>query len=222
MRFDGRLPNFIRMFELTDSHSEATTDQLGRQGYWPARAAKYLAAGKYSRAVEICREYLGEAPHLLSGRSVYAEALYHAGQVERAGEEFYRVISQDPDHQVALKYLGDIKFAEGDELAAMAYYGRILELDPHCSGLRSELQTRKPETMRTVTLRRQPEPVIQKPRELLREIPFYTETVGDLYLSQGHPRLAASVFRNLMGESDNPRLREKLTEAEQQIATKES
>ncbi|MBU8933592.1 MAG: tetratricopeptide repeat protein [candidate division Zixibacteria bacterium] len=209
------------MFALSDQHSESSRDELVRQGYWPARAARFLADGKYSRAVEICREYLSDTPHMVSGRLVYAEVLYRAGQVERATEQFYRVLSLDPDHLVALKYLGDIKYADGDELTAQANYQRILEIDPGCCGLRSEMQKRKTETTRTVTIHRRTETAAAMPTEMLREIPFYTETVGDLYLSQGHHRLAASVFQNLVDKDDNPRLREKLDNAEKKIITKE-
>ena len=66
--------------------------------YWPARAAKFVAIGRYSRAVEICKEYLDAQPFLLSGRIIYARALYYAGQMESAEEEFYRVLEIDPDH----------------------------------------------------------------------------------------------------------------------------
>ena len=202
------------MFRLSELHSESSC--------WPARAAKFLADGKYSRAVEICREYLNDTSHLVSGRLIYAEALFRAGQVERATEQFYRVLSLDPDHLVALKFLGDIGYAAGDELTALANYQRILEIDPGCRGIRSEIRTRKTETTRTVTIQRQPETTSATPKVKLREIPFYTETVGDLYLLQGHPRLAACVFQNLLEKNDNPRLREKFAKAEQKIITKES
>ncbi|MBU0982891.1 MAG: hypothetical protein KKA42_03410, partial [candidate division Zixibacteria bacterium] len=47
-----------------------------------------------------------------------------------------------------------------------------------------------------------------------RSIPFFTETMGDLYLAQGHSRLAAEVFRHLIDQNDNPRLADKLMQAE--------
>ena len=55
-----------------------------------------------------------------------------------------------------------------------------------------------------------------------RDIPFYTETVADLYLAQGYPRLAADVYRNLSSVGQNPRLSEKLARAEEKIKQKES
>ena len=55
----------------------------------------------------------------------------------------------------------------------------------------------------------------------LLSVPFYTETLGDLYYSQGHNRLAVEVFRKLSQDGDNPRLLHKLSEAEAATQEKE-
>ena len=197
-------------------------EKLITQGYWPARAAKYLQNGTYSRAVEICRENLDEAPDLISDRVLYATALYKAGQNETATEQFYRVLAKDPDNIVALKYLADIKFNAGDEYAALANYQRILEIDPDCEGLRCDLNWPDREKTHTITITRgSEEKVIEKP-VASREIPFYTETIGDLYLAQGHSRLALEVYRHLCAEHANPRLAEKLAQAEEKIKHKDN
>ncbi len=150
-------------------------------------------------------------------------ALYGAGQTDSAAEQFYRVLSLDPDNLVALKHLGDIKFAGGDETAAMANYARILEIDPHCRGLKSNLRTAEIQTARTITLSHEAEWATR--REAGRcsrwKIPFYTETIGELYLSQGHPRLAAEVFRTLNEENQSPRLAQRLAEAISRIREKD-
>ena len=107
---------------MTD-HDHTTvdfTDRLAADGYWPAQAARALREGTYSRAVRLCREFLAEQPNLVSGRLIYAEALYRSGQLESATEEFHRVLALDPEHEVALKRLGDIRFASGDYPAALA------------------------------------------------------------------------------------------------------
>jgi len=202
------------MFEEPNVGKETLVEQFSAQGYRPAQAAKYLAEGKYSRAVQICKEYLAEEPQSISGRLIYALALYQAGQTESASEQFYQVLLLDPDNLVTSKYLGDIKFAEGDEIAAMANYARILEIDPYCEGLKSDLKDVKKVTTRTITLSRQSESPAITQASVGRRIPFYTETIGDLYLAQGHPRLAAEVFRTLSERNHNPRLAEKLSEAE--------
>ncbi len=210
------------MFEPSTVESETLLETLIDQGYQPAQAAKYLAEEKYPQAVEICKEFLREQPGSVAGRVIYGLALYRAGQTEAAAEQFYQVLSVDPDNLVALKYLGDMRFAEGDEVAAMANYCRILEIDPQCKGLKSDLIPQSKESVRTITITREPESSTEKEAASPRwRIPFYTETIGDLYLAQGHPRLAAEVYRVLNEKKHNPRLQEKLVQAERKTRISE-
>lgn len=190
------------------------TDGLSNQGYWPATAAQLLAKGLYSRVVEICRANLSISEGQISGRLILGQALYYAGQHESAFEEFNYVLAQDPDNLVALKFNGDIEFARGNEWGAIANYLRVKELDPDTGGLSCPLVQR--EVTQIVKLIRGPEEVERPFAEPLREIPFVTETMGDLYLAQGHNRLAAEVFDKLKESSDNPRLGAKLTQAREQ------
>ncbi|MFQ6008990.1 MAG: hypothetical protein ACE5K8_08585 [Candidatus Zixiibacteriota bacterium] len=93
------------------------------------------------------------------------------------------------------------------------------EIDPNCRGLRSDLGAEQRLPLRTITLSHEAEPTLDKtntsaPR---RKIHFYTETIGDLYLAQGHPRLAAEVYRTLNERTHNPRLAEKLAEAQRRL-----
>jgi tetratricopeptide (TPR) repeat protein len=208
-----------RMDDPQDKSRQSTTAVLAAQGYWPAQAAQFLIEGRFSRAVELCKEHLYQQPSLISGRLVYAQALYLAGQLQSAAEEFYQVLALDTDNVVALKGLGDIRFDEGDEITAFAHYQRVIEIDPLCCGLRSSVRSHRKETTRTITIARPGESLTQR-KTALRDIYFYTETVGDLYLAQGHHRLAAEVFRTLAERSQNPRLREKLSKAEQTVKEK--
>lgn len=211
------------MFDPTDSGHTDSVETLASRGHRAAMAAQSLSQGKYSRAVEACKEYLSEYPESLSGRLILAQALYHAGQTESAEKQFFRALSMDPDNLVALKYLGDIKFARQDETGAMSDYRRVLELDPYCRALCCPFDTSRKETTRTITILRAEETTEEtESKRTLREIPFYTETIGDLYLAQGYPRLAADVFRNLSQTTQNPRIVEKLNRAEEKIKQKES
>ncbi|MDZ4723627.1 MAG: hypothetical protein SGI97_06965 [candidate division Zixibacteria bacterium] len=194
---------------------------LVHSDYWPIHAAKLLEEKKYSGVVQLCKEQLVNEPTLLSGRLIYAKALFYAGQKELASQQFYEVISHDPDNLVALKYLADISFENGDEWTAFANYQRILEIDPDTEGLRSDIRPHKIGTTRTIILNRTSEPVVNKPVSL-RPVIFFTETIGDLYMSQGYPRLAAEVYKHLQGTSDNPRLAVKLATAEETIRERES
>jgi tetratricopeptide (TPR) repeat protein len=169
----------------------------------------------------LCKQHLPDEPELVSGRIIYALALFRAGQMESASEEFYRILSRDPENLVALKYLGDIKFAQGDEFAAMANFARILEIDPYTRGVCGRLAKQPAETTTTITLRRGTEASPDSDSTPLRQVPFVTETMGDLYLAQGHSRLAAAVFRSLQQQAGNPRLAEKLAQAEHNVKEKD-
>lgn len=197
------------------------SEQLSSMGYWPARADRWLSEGKHARVVELCRQNLTTEPTCLAGRLLLARALQAAGQTDSALEEYYRVLGDDPDNVVALKQMADIRFAAHDEMGAMADYQRILEIDPLCKGLQCPLLAPKEETIRTITLMRGEETIPPESATLARRIPFYTETLADLYLEQGHPRLAATVYRRLMEHNRNPRLLEKLATAERFSKDKE-
>jgi tetratricopeptide (TPR) repeat protein len=159
-------------------------------------------------------------PHLISGRLIYGQALYRSGQMEAAADQFRRVLALDPENIVALKFLGDIRFASGETDTALANYGRVLEIDPFCRGLACEIECPSAFTTRTITLARRAE-TRSESVESLRDIPFFTETIGDLYLNQGYPRLAARVFRMLAQGGDPPRISEKLALAESKIKERE-
>jgi len=191
--------------------------ELASKGYWPALAMEYFTERKYSRAIELCMIRLRDYPDALSGRIIYARALYHTGQYESAEEQFYKVLQRDPENMVALKYIGDLKFKGGDEATAFSYYSKVLDADPKTSALASPVnfeKIEKEEKTQVLTLKKRAE----KPNEkelLLREMPFKTQTLGDLLLKQGHPRLALQVFRELALTSDDPKLLDKIEKTEQ-------
>lgn len=196
------------------------TDRLADLGYWVAIAARRLEEGKYSEVIRLCRESLETEKNPVSARLIYAQALYGSGQIESATEQFHRVLTTDPENVVALKYLGDIHFASGDHFASIADYSRVMEIDSNCCGLKSDIAQHQSHTTRTITLLGRSETRTEPP-DKLREIPFFTETIGDLYLAQGHPRLAARVFRRLFESGELPRIAEKLSSAESKIKEKE-
>ena len=210
------------MIPANSKSSESPAERLAAAGYWAAQAAKSLAEAKCADAIRICREHLQRSSRMASGHAIYAGALLASGQSDLAAEEFRKVRASDPDHQVALKALGDIAFDANDTATALAYYHRILELDPGCRGLKSRLAVPVKHITRTVTLTRPAEKSGIRSERPGVEIPFYTETIGDLYLAQGYPRLAADVFRHLSQNSRTPRLADKLALAESKIKEKES
>jgi len=204
-------------FEIAvDKMNGKMISELSRKGYWPAIAMEYYNEGKYSRVIELCNMRLKEYPDITSGRVVLARAYFHSGQIESSEKEFHRVLRIDPDNMVALKYLGDIRFKDGDESSAFSYYGRVQKLDPRSNGLTSELKREEPEETRVLSLKKGEEKDSQADVRL-RDIPFRTETVADLLLKQGHPRMAINIFEELTGKNKNPRIVEKLERAREAL-----
>lgn len=180
-------------------------------GYWPAAAYKHFLDGHYAQAVHLCQIHQENSPETLSGKIILARALYHSGQYEMAEQHFYEILRRDPENLAALKYLGDIKFRTGDEITAMSFYNRVLEIDPMTAALAARLQlSPEPET-KIIVLKKSEENIDSPSGEIpnLKEIPFKTETIGDLLMAQGHHRLAMEVFKEL-ARAGNPRLADKL------------
>ncbi len=195
--------------------------RLVRMGYWPAVADGLFAEGKYSKAVDLCQRMLDLEPNIVSGRVVLGKALYHAGRFGEAREQFVRVLRTDAANLVALKYLGDILYREGEEAAALAYYRRVLEIDPYCQGISCPIQQPEPDGTQQLTLKRPPGSAEKKTRSSLREPAFITETVGDIYRDQGYFQLARDVYRRLLERSDDSRIAEKLHDTEEKLQKKD-
>jgi tetratricopeptide (TPR) repeat protein len=226
---------------MTSTHTDSvgTADEgasairrLDDIGYWPLSAMKLVESGQYAAAVRICREHLSDPDFPLSGRVAYGQALYHAGQHEAAAEQFRLIMAVDPDHLAALKFLGEIAFALGDEWTAMANYRRILDIDPHTRGLRSPVRRiRNREVTRTISLVRHSEETsadaARTSQTTVRHAPprraaIVSETIGDLYLAQGHARQAIDVYQRLYDQQPSSRLADKLASALDKISERES
>ena len=216
--------------------------------FWPRQAEEYLEKREYSKVIELCEKNIGSEPNLLSAKMIYAQALVGENRSADATEQLFQVLSLDPDNLAALKLLGDIQFRQNDFVSAMASYGRILEIDPDCRGLKcsfTPMETEMPET-EIVVLERGPEPEVEEAVQVpvaeaipvsvpvplaetttvatktyLVDRPFRTETVGDIYLKQGQLKEALEIFRELAGDGQNNRIVEKLAVAEKIAAQKE-
>ena len=208
--------------------------------FWPRQAEEYLEQGEYSKAIELCEKNIGSDPNLLSAKMIYALALVGKNRTADATEQLFQVLSLDPDNLAALKLLGDIQFKQDDFVSSMASYGRILEIDPDCRGLKCQYTPMENEMPEVVILERGPEPEVEvevteaealpvsEPvpmpvvaKTYLVDRPFRTETVGDIYLKQGQLKEALEIFRELAVGGQDSRLDEKLALAEKMAAQKE-
>lgn len=202
--------------EIIDGNS------LARRGYWPALADDYFRSGRYAKAVDLCLRMLEDDPQVVSGRVILARSFYHAGQYRQAKEQFVEVLKLDSANLVALKYLGDILYRDGEEAAAMAYYRRVFEIDPHCAGLSCPIEQSASVETRQLTIKRPGEDMPQLKSSPLREPAFITETVGDIYFEQGYLKLAREVYSRLLADRQSSRIIEKLRETEEKLNKKGS
>lgn len=210
------------MIRSDDADQPNTTDSLAAHGYWPAIAAQFLAEKKYSRVIELFKEHTVTGAPPLSARLLYARALFYTNQHNAAAEQFRQVLTHDPENLVALKYLGDIRFADNDTFTAIALYERVLELDPKTSGVQSEVKATKQDVTRIITMHRPAEPPAVLPRPPAGRVVFYTETIGDLYMAQGYFALAATVYRTLVQNGGVMRVQEKLAIVEEKMKERDS
>ncbi|MFH2037047.1 MAG: hypothetical protein ABIJ45_11635, partial [Candidatus Zixiibacteriota bacterium] len=192
-------------------------NELKGKGYWPVIAKDYLNQEKFSRTIELCNMRQNESPEILSGRIILAQALFHSGQMEAAENLFYEILRVDPENIASLKYLGDIKFGAGEEATAYSYYKKVIEIDPLSNCLHSPIMSNKSERTKSLTLARGGEGVSISMAGL-KNLPFKTETIGDLLLAQGHTRLAHEVFSEL-AKAGSPRIIKKLEEVKEALKT---
>lgn len=114
----GRLDELKRKFEENPKR------------YFAPLANEYRKAGDPELAIELCRTYLPQQPTHMSGYIVYGQALHDAGHTDESAAVFKQALTLDPENIIALRQLGDISRNAGDNVAAMRWYGKVLELDP--------------------------------------------------------------------------------------------
>mgnify|MGYP001556625094 CR=1 FL=1 len=138
--------------------------------YFAPLANEYRKAGDADLAIELCRTYLPQQPGHMSGYIVYGQALHDAGQTEESAAVFKQALSLDPENIIALRHLGDISRNAGDNVGAMRWYGKVLELDPRneeisaflaslaAPGTKAFAPPAAPERQAPPTIRPEPEP----------------------------------------------------------------
>ncbi len=188
--------------------------------FWPKQAEELLNQGEFSKVIELCEKNIQTDSHILSARIIYSQALFSLNRLDDAAEQLYQILAIDPSHIAGLKMLGDVQYQKQEFVSAMASYGRVLEIDPDCRGLKSPFTAKVEETPAKLTIVRGAETTVSA-KAFLVERPFRTETVGDIYLKQGQLREALEIFRELAHGNQNNRISDKLAQAERLAAIKE-
>jgi tetratricopeptide (TPR) repeat protein len=98
--------------------------------YFAPLANEYRKVGDLEQAIFICQEYLPQQPGHMSGHIVYGQALFESKRNEEARAVFETALGLDPENLIALRHMGDIAFAAGNEADARTWYTRVLDADP--------------------------------------------------------------------------------------------
>ena len=112
--------------------------------YFAPLANEYRKIGDFEQAIFICQEFLPQQPGHMSGHIVYGQALFETGRHDEARSVFETALALDPENLIALRHLGDIARARGDNETARAWYRRVLESDPRneeIAGILASLDT---------------------------------------------------------------------------------
>ena len=98
--------------------------------YFAPLANEHRKSGDLDQAIALCRAHLPQQPAHISGHIVLAQALFEAGSLDEARENFHSALGLDPENLIALRYLGDIARDADDVETARSWYQRVLEVDP--------------------------------------------------------------------------------------------
>ncbi len=99
----------------------------------------YYNSQQYESALENCDRALELNPNSISSRYTKALTLEKTDRLEPALEELQTVLEQDPIHENALQWAGNISARLGMEEQGREYYSRYLELNPQDSNVRMNI-----------------------------------------------------------------------------------
>ncbi len=93
-------------------------------------ADAYLQSGDVDRAIEVCEQGLRYRPSYVSGHVVLGKSRFSARKFEEARRAFNKVLHLDPQHAVAIWYLGRIDREMGWDDLALRNFQKAQDLDP--------------------------------------------------------------------------------------------
>lgn len=160
------------------------------------------------------------SPTYASVRVVLGRAYLESGDPVQAEEEFRRVVELSPENLRARMHLGQICEAQDRVEEAMGHYEKVLEFSPLNREIRASLlrlRASVPPSAPSVYSQASGVPGLPEPHAEFGSVErdenlFATETLADLYASQGLTGQAASIYRQLIDEQPfNERIRGKLS-----------
>ena len=173
-----------------------------------ALAEAYRRRNMLDEAIAACRKGLHHHPGFVSGRVALARAYIDKGETERAVKELERVILAAPDNLLAQGLLLTIYEGRGDWDNLEKTVHRILSLDPQDEKARKCWQR----------IRMRPTDGTGEKSAARRSGEIVTQTLAEIYASQGYVERAFEIYRKLsLREPENRSLHERLADLKQQI-----
>ena len=170
-------------------------------------ADRYRKRRQFDDAIVLCLEELKARPSYASARVVLARAYLERGDLAKAEEEFHRVVELSPENVRARVHLAQICEAQDRVNEAVSHYEAALALIPLDRAILASLSR-----LRRFTPA--PHPMLsgvetKDDREVAADLPaprsgenerdlFATETLADMYASQGLTDRAAAIYQQLL------------------------
>lgn len=96
-----------------------------------ARGTEEMQAGRHAEAIEIFSRVIERNPGFAEGWNRRATVYYLAGQYDKSITDCHEVLKRNPRHFGALSGMGQIHLALQDEVQALAWFRRALEVNPN-------------------------------------------------------------------------------------------
>jgi len=200
---------------------EADAQPVKGSSHSVARAAdRHREQGRFDDAIMLCLQELKASPTYASARVVLGRAYLESGDSVKAEEEFHRVIELTPENLRARMHLGQICETQDRVQEAIGHYEKALEFSPLNREIRASLfrlRTSISPSAPSVHPQASDVPGLPEPHAGFGSVErdenlFATETLADLYASQGLTDQAASIYRQLLDEQPvNEKIRGKLS-----------
>ena len=192
-------------------------------------AEEYLKAGMADKAISILEDGLKLYPNYIGARVLLARTYMEQGLVDEALREFEKVVEVSPDNIFAHKRLVDLYRKMGRINDAIHSCRTILEFNPkdkEASAILSDLLAEKEKSERPVASQKEAETSshidftssweITPPEDAqYMEEEFLTETMADLYISQGNINKGKEIYKKLLeNDPSNESVKRKLQKLE--------
>ena len=163
--------------------------------------------GEIDKAIEILEKGLEMFPQYASAHVILGKCFYDKGGTERAKAEFVRVLELDAENMVALKFMGDILFAEDKRAEAAEHFAKILAIDPtNEEAARALKEMEESFVVKEIDLADEKSVQDERPRELA------TMTLAGIYAAQGYYNKALKIYREVLErEPKNHEAKEMMT-----------